>query len=289
MYADLIIKPERTVLYRSSQNGGLNLVSVQLKAKACFIRNFIELTANQDFIQSIFLSMFFRLHILQEDVQCPPLPPYLGEEIFDPIRATKDSGLNIIEMSIKDWYKFLLFEAFSEEAEDGRRSKLCGVEQENDYNWSLIWRNSRLCCLDSKSTSFAFQFLHNLLPTEARLSHILPNSSPLCKFSCGTVSDKEHVFFRCVHSSVIGDWLLCLVENVDPGVTRGRIMTLDFDEGDALIWIIIQTLSHIWEQRAKGKRMTIPDITARIHSDAMILLETQHFRTATVILQYISV
>ena len=53
LYADMIIKPEKLVLYRPLYKGGLGLVSVKQKAKACFLRNFLELSSNPKYIQSL--------------------------------------------------------------------------------------------------------------------------------------------------------------------------------------------------------------------------------------------
>ena len=48
-------------------------------------------------------------------------------------------------------------------------------------DWETSWRRARLKGIGSDGTSFLWKMLHNLLPTEARLSRILPNSSEQCK------------------------------------------------------------------------------------------------------------
>ena len=60
-------------------------------------------------------------------------------------------------------------------------------------DWERSWRRERLKGIGSDGTSFLSKMLHNLLPTEARLSRILPNSSAHCQF-CPTpiTADLSH-------------------------------------------------------------------------------------------------
>jgi hypothetical protein len=48
-------------------------------------------------------------------------------------------------------------------------------------DWESSWRHARTKGIGSEATSFLWKLLHCLLPTEARLSRIFPNTS-------GTVS-----------------------------------------------------------------------------------------------------
>jgi hypothetical protein len=65
-------------------------------------------------------------------------------------------------------------------------------------DWESSWRRlrARLKGLGSEATSFLWKLLHRLIPTEQRLSRILPNSSEMCKYwPTPTVGDLEHCFF----------------------------------------------------------------------------------------------
>ena len=58
-------------------------------------------------------------------------------------------------------------------------------------DWENTWRRARVKGLVSEATSFFWKLLHLLLPTEERLSRILPNSTDFCKLCPGP--DQLHV------------------------------------------------------------------------------------------------
>ena len=92
IYADLLLKPEETLLFRPVQIGGLGFVSVKHKATAFLIRTFLELSANSAYQSSQYLNSLYRFHILGEDVLCPPLPPYYPTNFFKTILEAKTEG-----------------------------------------------------------------------------------------------------------------------------------------------------------------------------------------------------
>ena len=100
------------ILYRPVHLGGLCLTSMKLKATAFLIRTFLELAANTQYLQSQYLNMLYRVYILGEDIDCPPLPPYYNDLLFSTICQAKSSGRDIISMTTKEWYGFLLDMAF---------------------------------------------------------------------------------------------------------------------------------------------------------------------------------
>ena len=80
VYADLLLKPEEALLFRPVKCGVLGLTSVKLKATAFLIKTFLELAANPKYNQSQFLNSIYRVHILDEDIACPSLPPYYNKK-----------------------------------------------------------------------------------------------------------------------------------------------------------------------------------------------------------------
>ena len=60
LYADQFIKPEESVLYRSPTQGGLGLINIKLKSKACLLRTFLELAINPKYLHSLYHSNMFR-------------------------------------------------------------------------------------------------------------------------------------------------------------------------------------------------------------------------------------
>ena len=216
MYADMLLKPEEIVLLRPTSNGGLGLISTKCKAMATLIHSFIEVAANPTFLNSQFLNSVFRAEVLNEDLSRLNLPPYYNNEFFQVIRSAKDSGNDIITMSTKAWYNFLLRDVIMSR-DDNQLLVLspCRIEQNlPDNNWSHIWHRARLKALSSDATSFCFKMLHNLLPTEYRLSTILRNVSPTCKFSCHgeAPADLQHCLLTCNLVQNVGKWLLSLIE-----------------------------------------------------------------------------
>ena len=112
MYADMLLKPEETVLLRPTSNGGLGLISIKCsKVLATFIRSFIQASVNTKFLNSQYLNSVCRVQILKEELSRPNPPPYYSNEFFQVIQNAKDNGNGIIKMTTtKAWYQFLLQE-----------------------------------------------------------------------------------------------------------------------------------------------------------------------------------
>ena len=54
VYADLLVKPEELVLFKSRQRGGLNLIHIKYRAMAELIKTFIDTAINPNFRRNIF-------------------------------------------------------------------------------------------------------------------------------------------------------------------------------------------------------------------------------------------
>ena len=108
IYADILLKPEEMILYRPVKCGGLGLASVKHKSLAFLIKTFLEMASNSNFIVSQYLSILFRSQIQGEEIPCPPLPSYYSESFFATIRKAKELEHNIVTMSTRQWYRYLL-------------------------------------------------------------------------------------------------------------------------------------------------------------------------------------
>ena len=276
----MIIKPDENFLFHKISEGGLGLTNVKLKAKSCFIKTFLDLSINAKYISSPFLAAIYEHHVLNENVHCPPLPPYLNEDIFQVIRTAKHCDLIVEDMTIKDWYSFLMDQEFTsiDPLTQLNVLKPCKVELNFQYSdWYLIWHNCRLSCFDSEMSSFSFKLVHDLLPTDERLSRFLPNNSSLCKYCTDSPSsDHLHVFFLCSLSCEVGGWLLRVVREIDPTATPDAILRLEISGGDALLWLTVYALLYIWRQRSKKKRAVIEDFTSMCRTDLDVLSLTKH-------------
>ena len=105
-------------------------------------------------------------------------------------------------MTTAQWYRELVEKNIT--MEEDRDSQMRFVKTRSELaspttDWELTWKRARLKGLGSEATSFLWKLLHQLLPTEERLSRILPNTSADCKY-CPDVprADVEHCFFHCV-------------------------------------------------------------------------------------------
>ena len=83
-----------------------------------------------------------------------------------------------------------------------------------------------------------------------------------------------HCFFTCKLSVSSGTWILDLVMKHEPLSTREKLLRLEVDGGEAILWIMIVTLDFIWNRRSKGKCVKIQECIATILADAQLLRET---------------
>ena len=213
-----------------------------------------------------------------------------SNEFFEVIQRAKDSGNDIITMSTKAWYNFLLQdEIMSRDHNQVLVFSPCRTEQNfPDKNWSDIWLRSRLKALSSNATSFCFKMLHDLLPTEYRLSTMLRNVPPTCKFSCqGEVpADLQHCLLTCKLVQDVGRWLLSVIElQLESKPASLDVISLNLDLSDGAVWVVINTLLFCWNQRKMGKRATVEECHACLVADLKILRETKHQNTAVLALE----
>ena len=119
----------------------------------------------------------YRYHVLEEkSLKNPGLPAYLSEEIFEDIKQVYNEGTNICTMTSKQWYRVLLDKTVLKEKTDSGEFilKKCRAELKHpDNDWDTSWVLARLKGLESSQISFLWKMLHNLLPTQSRISRIL--------------------------------------------------------------------------------------------------------------------
>ena len=148
IYQDMLEKPSELVLYHRVEYGGLGLHSCKCKALASLISTFLQTVANPRFHQSLYHNCLYRHYCLgQVDIPKPDLPPYYSQSFFDTIKKViEHTPLNPVQMSLKQWYIYLLEEEITMEyVNDSQISKKTRVEAlfpEN--NWDLAYHLSRL-------------------------------------------------------------------------------------------------------------------------------------------------
>ena len=112
--------------------------------------------------------------------------------------------------------------------------------------------------MGSEATSFLWKLVHHLLPTEDRLSNILPNNTSNCKLCPAPImADLSHCFFNCISTKEIGGKLLITIAHFDSSVTPDNLLRLEFQADGSqempLVWITAQTLLYLWTVRCTGK------------------------------------
>ena len=203
MYQDLLIKPSELVLFRSTRVGGLGLINVMIRALALLIRSFLETAVNPRFRHSLFHEHLYRYHVMGElDLPNPGFTPYYDQEFFRLIAHYKTHGtLDVTTMTIKLWYTVLLEDKLlMRPATEDSPAVLLPIRPEirsPHTDWSLVWQNARRKGLGTELTSFQFKILHDLLPTQERISRIGAGGEPqeLCLHCRLDRDDLTHCFF----------------------------------------------------------------------------------------------
>ena len=285
IYSDLILKPEEMMLFQPNSKGGLSLSSVKHKSLACLIRNFLEIAANPCYINSQYETSFYDYYVLDIPNQHPPVkPPFYTDEFFQVIKNAKHSGLNIINMSIKQWYRFLLKQEFSDMVDADMVTRPCRIERLNPtVKWDIAWKNVHLKALRSTEISFAWKLIHDLLPTEERLYSTIGNSPETCKFLCigNPLANLEHCLLSCSLTCDVGSWLLDLIRKKCPSLNVKDILWLQMEDCDALVWIVVKTLFYCWNQRVSCKRAEADKCVSLLLADLRLMMPTQFVDLAT--------
>ena len=155
--------------------------------------------------------------------------------------------------------------------------------------WDQTWSMARQHMLGPSLTSFLFKLLHQILPTSARVSRILPNQSPNCSQCTGTEVDTlKHAFFTCQASQEAGAVLLNGLKKIIPGLTPDKILTLNFEPSEeqnfAITWCIAQFLFSLWQLRVAKKSIDLGKIRSEMEASCRLLRESRVTSTKEVLL-----
>ena len=295
LYADQLVKPEEMILFRPANYGGLGLLNVEIRAKACLIKSFIETAANPTFQQNLYHAALFKYHVLEDrSLPNPGMPPYYPATFFNTIQTvSQNTPLNILHMSLKQWYRVLLEEKVTMREVDSTMEFIpCRVELQNpDNDWEVTWRRSRLSGLGSELSSFLFRIIHQLLPTKERQHRVHPATSSTCRLCLqDSTEDLLHSFFLCPFNHDFG---MIVVENLlpyDRSLTPAKLLQLDINLEDEdmehpAVWYTAANLFHIWECRVSGKRAKLYTIRSEVESRVALLRETRFRESAEKIMQ----
>ena len=132
------------------------------------------------------------------------------------------------------------------EAEGGSQDYIpCRVERASPgADWETCWRLARLSGLGPDNTSFLFKLIHQILPTQERISRTKPNSSPNCKAQgCqGQIESLEHALINCHANQGVGVQLLEFVQGLAPTPDAQALLRLEVHAEEdlelPLVWLI---------------------------------------------------
>jgi len=292
VYADLLIKPEEIVLYKSRKEGGLSLLNVKFRAIAELLKKFIDTSINPKFKRNIFHQALFDWHVMgRRDFPNPGKSPYYSEEFFSVIRDVKEEGLlRLSGMSLRDWYKVLIEKYIFKSSNEENLSK-CELRNPQ-VDWSQTWSLVMHKCLDSDDQSFLLRLLHGLLPSQERISKVLGKNHGDGK--CGMCTSNEEG--SLVHALLLCGLLVCgCVRRKLPTVTPCQLLHLDFGNSlsfDCLVpitWIVSRTLSIIWYARHSKKPVTVTSTRAALEASIMLLRKTRHVSLASQIAELVGI
>jgi hypothetical protein len=303
LYADMLEKPSELALHRKTEEGGLGLISVQLRSLASQINCFLETACRERFRRNLYHQSLLNHYVTNSGIlglTKPAIPPYFRGKFFPTIRRIHSSPLNLAMVGLKEIYKFLLDDLImteegeggeEEEGEEGGLRNLkplrCEMIDPN-VNWERSWRRGRLRPLSPNLCSFLFLLLQQLLPTAERVARILPNSSTTCtrcfvRAGNGEEERKEvetllHAFFNCEANNRVGQVLVTSLRQYIPSITPLQLLTLDFETEDSLefplVWVIASSLSSLWAARKERRRVELYNIRSELEASCALLRKT---------------
>ena len=236
VYADLLIKPEETTLFRVRSEGGLSLLHVKYRALAELIKSFIDTAKNPKFLCNIYHNALYEWNVADNtSMNDPGKSPFYSAAFFEAIKVVKlNEPLQVHQLSTGMWYRALLKHFVLTEKDENEFvfDILPKVQLRNPFvDWQVTW--SYLCnpALGSQESSFLFRWIHNLLPTQQILAKVLrsQHSSQLCSLcDLQVVGDLLHSTFRCSFNSGVDRWLISSLQKVWPNLEDKDLLYLRF-------------------------------------------------------------
>ena len=183
---------------------------------------------------------------------------------------------------------------------DGLPAALLPVRAEAlhpNTDWEQVWQIGRIKGLGSELVSFQFKILHNLLPTQERITRLGMNEDQpgLCLHCRIETEDLVHCFFDCTKNMQVGLALLGCIQQILPEISTEAAVLLDFgcilphEESLAIQCILVTGLKYIWETRLAKKVVTKFRMRAEIEAMVSILRRSRYQSSANIMNELINV
>ena len=282
LYRDLLLKPSEIALYRKSSDGGLDLLNVEIRAKALMTHTFLQTACNPLYIRNMYHEALFRFHVLRDDsLEDPGFTPYFNENFFKILRSYHENNIgDLHDITIRRWYSLLLDAECLKSGEDLIPLK-CEIRFPN-IKWPETWRLSRLTGLDGDLKSFLFTLLHGLLPTQEKLQKCeIDNSDGRCALCRSECDSLTHTFFLCSYNLEAGSNLVECGRALIPQLSMEDILFLRLGENLsrekelAVVSLIAIGLKFIWETRLEKKKVLLYKMRAELEARISLIRRTK--------------
>ena len=234
VFADCYLRPEKCVNYISKGEGGLKINHVRSKAIALFIKNFLE-----ESITNIYLDAVVRKYCLDEDVWPVPVRPhYLDKRLITTIKLVLGSTLRI---STKDIYNVLIREEFN--IDEDFKLRIESVYSEFSIRSILEFTHSKFIPISVRS--HMWKVIHRIEYSEIEEAKV-KLGSPICK-QCGELDiERIHLYFQCERVINIGQIFLKVLRIFDSQYTLEEVLEFKaLEEHPPIYWFIALTLYFI--------------------------------------------
>ena len=204
VHTDCYLRPEKSVNYLSKKEGGLQINHVRSKAMALFIKNFLE-----ESLTNIYLDAVVRKYCLDEDVWPPPVRPhYLDKRLIMTIKLVLGGTLRI---STKDIYHVLIRDEFNINED----FKLRIESLYSDFSLRSIVEFTHSKFIPVNVRSHMWKVIHRVEYSEIEEAKVKLRS-PTCK-QCGEQDiERIHLYFQCERLMNIGMIFLRVLRIFDP-------------------------------------------------------------------------
>ena len=240
VFADCYLRPEKCVNYMGKKEGGLKINHVRSKAMALFIKNFLE-----ESLTNIYLDAVVRKYCLDEDVWPAPVRPhYLDKRLIMTLKLVLGSTLRL---STKDIYQVLIENEFNINEE----FKLRIESMYNDFSIGSILEFTHSKFIPISVRSHMWKIIHRIEYSEIEEAKV-KLCSPVCR-QCGELDiSRFHLYFQCERIRNIGIIFLQVLRVFDPQYSLEEVLEFKaIEEHPQMYWFIALTLYFIDKNRKR--------------------------------------
>ena len=241
IYASSNLRPEQIANYLSKEDGGLGTVHVKSKAKALFIKNILEESGS-----NIYMNAVVRKYCKDEEVYPIPVKPeFMDKSFIDTMKYVLEK---MLRLSTKHIYDILLKREFG--LEDGD-FKFKNQLRYDDFSMENVIEITTSKYISLPVRTFVWKLAHNLIQTEIEEAKF-KNRVPTCKLCLEVDISKSHIYFSCYAVQNVANSFLNVLRIFDPQYSFEEILLFKImPEHPQLSWFIANTLYYIENSRGK--------------------------------------